>query len=280
MHVRAGPTRVLVDCGEGAQRALLNVGAGFVIHAVALTHMHGDHWYGLPGLLRTFSLNERHDPLDVLYPVGSPAWKLEFLAQVAAGCPYPVTLRSLAAGDTHLVGELTVTAVEAQHRIAALAYVLTTPDRPGAFDAVKATQLGVPAGPERAALLRGEIVAGAAGAVHPSDVVGPARPGLRIVISGDTLPSPAIREAARGADVLVHEATFSDEHAARARETGHSTIRQACELAAAAGAQALILTHFSQRVADSLDALLDERVAFPDAVCATDGLLFDVSSRR
>ncbi|WP_205698158.1 ribonuclease Z [Conexibacter sp. SYSU D00693] len=243
--VRRGADKLLFDCGEGTQRQMLRSEAGLPdITQVFLTHHHADHWLGLPGMLKSFDLRDRDEPLEVLGPPGTAA--LVTAAMQLSGRPrsYDLVLTDLEPGDEVPFAEgFTVHALGVRHRGVALGYALVEDDRPGRFDPDRARELGVEPGPAFGALQRGEAV----GDVTADMVVGPTRRGRKVVLSGDTAPCDMVRVAADEADVLVHEATFVHEELARALDTGHSTARQAAELAAEAGVKLLCLTHVSSR---------------------------------
>ncbi len=250
--VRRGSERLLFDCGEGTQRQLLRSVGLADLDFVFLTHHHVDHWLGLLGMVKSFALRDRERPLTVYGPPGTQRL-IGAMGIVIGRLPYPFDVVDLAAGDAlDFDGGYCVEAFNVRHRGTAFGYALVEPPRPGRFDADRAAALGVPFGPDLGRLQRGEHVDG----VDPAEVVGPPRPGRRIVLSGDTTPCDAVRVAADGADLLVHEATFmSDEHE-RAAETRHSTATQAASLAAEAGVRLLALTHVSTRYAGR--ELLDE----------------------
>ena len=242
--VRRGGERILFDCGEGTQRQLLRSVGLPDVDAVYITHFHTDHWLGLPGMLKSFDLREREAPLSLYGPRGLA--ELLNMMRIAFGrLSYELIVRELepaqsVPGDGYLVA-----AVPVEHRGASLGYALVEHERPGRFDAGLAGRLGVAAGPDFGRLQRGETVNG----VRPEQVIGPAREGRKIVISGDTRPSEALTVAAHRADVLVHEATFAEEERERAAQTGHSTAREAAEVARQADVRLLALTHVSTRYA-------------------------------
>ncbi len=242
--MRRGGDRLLFDCGEGTQRQLMRCVGLPDLHAVFLTHHHADHWLGLPGMLKSFDLRDREIPLDVFGPPGT-ARLLESLRGVFGRTRYPLTITELSAGDAIEFDGYEVQAFNVRHRGTAFGYAIVEFERPGRFDAELALSLGVCEGPDFGRLQRGEAV----GDVSPDRVVGPARPGRRIVLSGDTAPCDMVRAAADGADVLVHEATFLDADAARAAETGHSTAAQAAGIGRDCGVGLLALTHLSTRYA-------------------------------
>lgn len=244
--VRRGGQRLLVDCGEGTQRQLLRSVGLADIEVVLLTHLHVDHWLGLLGMVKSFGLRDRDVPLDVYGPPGTEKLLLGTMKAVIGRLPYPFAVTDLASGDAlDFDGGFSVEAFNVRHRGTAFGYALVETERPGRFDAARAAELGVPFGPDLGRLQRGEAVGG----VDPAQVVGPARPGRRLVFSGDTAPCDAVRVAADGADLLVHEATFTSEERERAAETGHSTAAQAAALAHEADVGMLALTHVSTRYA-------------------------------
>ena len=203
--LRRGGERLLFDCGEGTQRQLLRSVGLPDIDAVFVTHHHADHWLGLPGMLKSFDLRDRQAPLDVFGPPGT-ARLLESLRGVFGRTAYPLTLTDLGAGDALEFDGYEVQAFNVRHRGTAFGYAIVEHERPGRFDAELARSLGVEEGPDFGRLQHGESVGG----VSPEQVVGPARAGRRIVISGDTAPCDMVRAAAQGADLLVHEATFTE----------------------------------------------------------------------
>ena len=242
--VRRGGERWLFDCGEGTQRQLIRTVGLPDVECVFLTHLHADHWLGLPGMLKSFELRERDAQLDVYGPPGTQQM-LDSMRRVIGRTRYSIRLTELRDGDEVRRDDCTITALEVRHRGPSLGYAIVEDIRPGKLDAERAQELGVPFGPELGRLQRGETVNG----VSPEQVVGPARPGRKVVLSGDTAPCEIVRVAAHDADLLVHEATFLDEEAERALQTGHSTARQAAELARDAEVRMLALTHVSTRYA-------------------------------
>ena len=240
--VRRGGDRLLFDCGEGTQRQLLRSIGLVDLEHVFLTHFHADHFLGLPGMLKTFGLRGREVPLTVYGPPGLRAL-FGVLEPLVGRVPYELQLVELQPNEEVRRDDYRIAAFEVRHRVRAYGYALVEDERPGRFDAARARELGVAEGPDFGRLQRGEPV----GDVTPDDVLGPPRPGRKIVLSGDTAPCDMTRVAAHGADLLVHEATFADEEHARARETAHTTAREAAELAAAAEVSLLALTHISPR---------------------------------
>jgi ribonuclease Z len=240
--IRRGGDRILIDCGEGTQRQLVSSIGLADLDEIFITHLHADHWLGLPGLLKTFDLRSRELPLTVHGPRGLRAL-LEDLMRHAGRTGYDLFVNELGAGETLERDGYEITSVPVAHRGTAYAYVLAELMRPGVFDPDAARAAGVPEGPAWGRLQRGETVDG----VSPEVVLGPARRGRKLVFSGDTRPCEALKLAAQGADLLIHEGTFAIEDAERAYETGHSTASQAAGIARDAGVAMLALNHISIR---------------------------------
>jgi ribonuclease Z len=240
--IRRGGDRILVDCGEGTQRQLLRSVGLIDLEQIFITHFHADHVLGLPGMLKTFALRGRETPLEVYGPPGLRAL-FGVLDPLVGRLPYPLRLAELDPNEEVVQGDYRIAAFEVRHRTRAYGYALIEDDRPGRFDAARARELGVREGPDFGRLQRGESV----GDVTPDAVLGPPRPGRKVVVSGDTAPCDMTRAVAHNADLLVHEATFSDDEADRARETAHSTARAAGEIAAESEVALLALTHLSPR---------------------------------
>lgn len=243
--LQRGGDQFLFDCGEGTQRQLLQTVGLPEMQAVFITHHHLDHWLGLPGMLKSFDLRDRHAPLQVYGPPGTKAL-MSSLRGLYGRLRYPLEVVDLEVGDVLEWDDFELHALGVRHRgAAALGFSLVERERPGRFDAELAQELGVRFGPDFGRLQAGETVSG----VKPEQVIGPPRPGRKVVLSGDTSPCDMVRVAADGAELLVHEATFLDEAADRARETGHTTARQAAQLGAEADVAMLALTHVSTRYA-------------------------------
>jgi len=272
--------RLLFDCGEGTQRQMMRFGTGFDISHIFVTHLHGDHILGIPGLIQSLDGNGRSDALAIHVP---PQSRDDIRGLVHAGGHqpgFPVRIHEIAPGAVaYAADDFEVRTVETDHRTRSMGFALVEDDRPGRFDRERAEELGVPVGPKFGRLHEGEAVELDDGRViEPDQVVGDPRPGRRLVYTGDTRPVDAVVDAAADADLLIHDATFADDERDRARHTGHSTAREAGEVAARAGVSRLALTHLSSRYAGGWERLEREaREAF-DGECfvASDGQTVDV----
>ncbi len=271
--VRRGGDRLLFDCAEGTQRQLLRSDVGLVdLEEVFLTHFHADHFLGLPGMLKTFSLRGRELPLTVYGPRGLREL-LTSLRRIFGRLAYPLEAVELEPGESLVRDGYRLDVFPVDHGVPAVGYALVEDERPGRFDVEVATALGVPDGAERGVLQRGEAVTLADGTrVTPDQVLGGPRPGRKLVLSGDTAPAASVVDAAAGADLLVHEATFLADERERARETRHSTAGEAALVAQEAGVRLLALTHLSTRYFGH-EVVEEARQLFPDTVVPRD---FDV----
>lgn len=244
--VTRGGERLMFDCGEGTQRQL-RCSTGLVqVDEVYLTHFHLDHCLGLPGLLKTYDLNDRSEPIRIFGPVGLHRLLKDF-APLIGRLGYHLEAEELEPGDHVGHDNYEIEAFPVEHRTRALGYALLEDDRPGELDPERAAQLGVEFGPALGALQKGETVDGSDGPVTPEQVMGPERTGRAIVITGDTSPCQATIAAAADADLLIHDSSFMTEDRDRAVETGHSTSAEAAEVAAAANVKMLALVHISSR---------------------------------
>jgi ribonuclease Z len=245
--VRRGGERLLFDCGEGTQRQLLQSTGLVDLEEIFFTHYHADHFLGLPGMLKTFGLRGRELPLTMYGPPGLRAL-MAALKPVVGRTAFELRLVELEPNEELERDGYRIAAFNVRHRVQAYGYALIEDERPGRFDAAEAARLGVQHGPDFGRLQRGEAVTTADGSeVRPEQVLGEGRRGRKLALSGDTAPCDMTLAVAHGADLLVHEATFSVEEADRAAETGHTTARAAALLAAEAEVALLALTHLSPR---------------------------------
>lgn len=272
--VRRGGDRLLFDCGEGTQRQMQRSTGLVQVHDLFITHLHADHYLGLPGLIKTWDMQDREEPLVVYGPPGLGDL-FTALRRIIGRVGYEIELDELEPADRVNFDGYTVEAFAVSHRIAANGYALHEQVRPGEFDPARAGELGVPEGPEFGRLQRGESVPGSEGDVSPEQVMGAERAGRRIAITGDTEPSESTLQAAQGAQLLVHDSSFAEGESERAAETGHSTAAQAAEIAARAEVQMLALVHISAR--HFVPEILEQaRGRFPGAVAPRDFDLVEI----
>jgi ribonuclease Z len=275
---REGET-LMFDCGEGTQRQMMRYGISFALGDIFFTHMHTDHVLGVIGLTRTLQLQGRTEPLRLWGPKGSARVLRQWSGFGGERLGYAVEITEVEAGVPVPRREYAIVPFAVDHRGAqSVGYALVEHERRGRFNPELARELGVPEGPLWGELHRGRAVTLPDGrSVDAATLVGPTRPGRRVAITGDTRPCAGTEEAARGADVLVHEATFADEEQERAVDTGHSTAREAAEVAARAGVKRLVLTHVSARYSyDTSELEREAKRVFANTLVARDGAEIEV----
>ena len=253
----------------------MRYGVSFSFDNLFFTHTHSDHILGLTGLLRTLQLQGRTEPMHLWGPKGSSKTLRQCISLGGERLTFPVELTELSEGQSIARDDYHVTSFPVDHRgTSAVGYALVEHDRLGRFSPETARELGIPEGPLWGQIHKGQAITLPDGRViQPQTLVGAARRGRKIVLTGDTRPCATTIAAAHDADLLIHEATFADDEAARAVETGHSTAREAGEVARAAAARRLVLTHISARYtreAPELEA--QAREVFPRTQIARDGL--------
>ena len=276
--VREGET-LLFDCGEGTQRQMMRYGVGFTTSDVFFTHFHTDHVLGIIGLTRTMALQGRTELLRLYGPPGALKSLRACIAFGGERLTFPVEIAELEPGAVLDRKDYQLHAIAADHHGAsALGYAMIEKTRLGRFNPDLAREIGIPEGPLWGRLHRGERITLPDGReIDAATLVGQPRAGRRVVISGDTRPTAALRELAAHADLLVHEATFGDDEADRAIETGHSTAREAATLARDADVKRLLLTHFSARYSrDPGELVAQAQTVFSNTVAARDGLEIEV----
>ena len=263
---------LVFDCGEGTQRQMVRAHVGFRQKMdIFVTHMHGDHTLGLLGLIQTMSLLGRRSELQVFGPSGLDLFLSSTLSSLRVKTGFPVKVIEVGPGIILERNEYSIEAVRADHNSESLSFGLLEKKQPGKFDVQKAEEIGIPEGPVRSLLQRGRTVTLEDGtSVIPNEILGPPRPGRKVVYSGDTRPSTEIARLAQGADLLIHEATYDDSLAEKAAETGHSTPSQAAEIARKAKVGRLILTHISSRYPDPQLLLSQARARFQFVEVAQD----------
>jgi len=261
---------VLLDCGEGTQRQFFQSSASFMrVRRIFLTHFHGDHFLGLPGLIQSMCLNHRELPLDIYGPPDAEEMVGRALRLGYFTLKFPVTVHALAAGATVELDGYRVRTAQAEHPVPALAYRLEEHPKRGRFDEARAHALGLH-GRDFARLENGEAVEVGGRLVRPEEVLGPPREGRSVVYSGDSAPAASVTRLADRATVLIHEATAATEIEKEANDWGHSSARQAAECARVAGVGALFLTHFSARYKDLEPLEAEAKVVFAGSTAARD----------
>lgn len=275
LAIRRGGETFLFDCGEGTQRQMMRYGVSFNVGDIFFTHMHADHILGVTGLIRTMALQGRTDPMRLYGPPKSERLLRQAVTLGSDKQHFPISYVEMTPGEPlHRAGyDILPYGVDHGGALAVgLAIVEST--RLGRFNPDLARSMGIPEGPLWGQIHKGKEIALPDGrVVHPSELVGPTRPGRKLVFTGDARPSDATLEVAAGADLLIHEATFADEEAALAIETGHSTAREAATIAERAGVRQLVLTHISSRYSRDVQTLATEaRSVFPSAIVARDGM--------
>ncbi len=247
---------MLFDCGEGTQQQMMRAKTGMKISSIFITHFHADHFLGIPGLIQTMSFNGRTESMDIYGPVRTEQM-VKFMKELGFyKLGFEINAHELEDGDIVDKGEYSIKAVATDHGVPSLGYVLEEKSRAGRFNRERAIDLGVPVGPMFSKLQKGEAVTVNGRTIKPSQVMGEARPGRKLVYSGDTRPCKSIERESAGADLLIHDGTFADELRDWALETKHSTTAEAALLAKKAKVRQLILTHFSSRYSENTEPLL------------------------
>lgn len=280
--LKRGSEILLFDCGEGTQRQFQRSSLSYMqVQKIFITHLHGDHFYGLPGLVQTMRLNGREEPLHIYGPPGLTQKLVHFdvvkptSERPSGGMTRPESGFRVIVGELKSGAQLAfpgykVLAREVRHTTFALAYAVVEEMRPGRFNKPRALELGIPEGKLFGALQRGESVTLQDGRViAPDMVLGPARRGRKVVYTGDCVPSEHTVELAMGADMLVHESTYANDFP-DANKHGHSTASQAAFIAKAARVGTLWLTHISPRYTNAAPLVEEARKIFPESHEARD----------
>lgn len=280
--VKRGSEVILFDCGEGTQRQFQKSKLSYMqISKIFITHFHGDHFLGIPGLVQTMQLNDRDKPLHVYGPKGIIQLVSQLLSLGYFRPGYKIIAHEVKDGDVVDFDDYVVRVLSVNHNVPALSYVLEEGMRPGKFDKAKALELGIPEGPLFSKIQRGETVTLKDGrSINPSQVLGPSRKGRKIVISGDTKPCDKLIDFSKDADVLIHDATFDSELEDVANEYGHSTAFQAAGIAKKANVEKLFLTHVSPRYLDYKVLENDARKVFKNSFVPKDFQELDIRLKK
>jgi len=269
---------ILMDCGEGVQRQVLNQGVGLNKEtSILITHLHGDHVTGLLGLLQTMSLAQRRKPLNIVGPPKLLKWLEVTEGLLHIGLTFPVNFFPAKQGTVLRTGDFKVRATKALHSVEAYSFVVEERRRPGVFFPEKAKALRIPEGRLWSRLQNGRKVRVEGRTISPSEVTGQARPGRKIGYSGDTRPSPRLARFFSGCDLLIFDSTFHGKDREKAVERKHSTCLEAAEIAKSAGVRRLALTHFSARYTSVANLVKQARSVFPETIAARDGLKVEVN---
>ncbi len=273
---------LLFDCAEGTQRQMAHAHLSLMkVSAIFITHLHGDHFLGLAGLVQTMALLFRSTPLDIYCPAGERERLDAYLKIAHYTLTFEVKIHELKPGDEVRRTGYRIVTSEVDHPVPSIAYAYVEDERPGRFDMEKASALGMRSGPDFSKLKAGLTVKLKDGrTVKPEDIMGPARPGRKIVYTGDTRPSESVVKLAAGADVLIHDSTLADELANMAEENSHSNPSKAADVAKRAGVGQLVLTHISSRYDDDSVMLEQATKTFPNTVVAKDLMVIEVPLRE
>ncbi|MFH1328527.1 MAG: ribonuclease Z [Candidatus Bathyarchaeota archaeon] len=263
---------ILFDCGEGTQRQMMRMKVGFSKKMkIFITHIHGDHLLGVPGILQTMSLLDRREKLEIYGPKGVSDFILMIKKHLRFGLRFPVEVFDVGAGIVCKENSFRVIAKWVEHSVPTLAYAFVENKKPGKFHPDKALKLGIPKGPLWHRLQHGKSVKLAGDKIiEPREVADPSRPGVKIVYSGDTRPCDGVARLARSVDLLIHDCTFDNDLADRAESDLHSTPKQAATVAKNAEVKKLVLTHISARYKDSSILLRQAKKVFKRVYVAED----------
>jgi ribonuclease Z len=268
---------ILFDCAEGTQRQLFHSPLNFMhVNKILISHFHGDHFLGLPGLIQSMYLNDRKRPLYIAGPKGTTDIVMGMLNLGYFNPTFEILIKDLNDKDVLNFTNYDVRVVAADHDIPALAFCVAEHQRKGKFHPEKALALGVPEGPLFRKLQNGEPVQTNDRTIRPEEVMGEPRRGRTVVYSGDTRPSPEITQLARDCDVLIHDATLSSDLEEKAHKYGHSTAQQAAQVAKDANAKVVFLTHISPRYDDAQKLEDEAKRIFNYSFAATDFLEYDI----
>jgi ribonuclease Z len=262
--IKRGSEVILFDCGEGTQRQFQKSKLSYMqISKIFITHFHGDHFLGIPGLIQTMQLNDRDIPLHIYGPKGMDQLVKQLLLLGYFKPKYKIISHEIDEGSNLDFNDYKIRIMRVNHGVPALAFALEEKMRPGKFNKPKALELAIPEGPLFSKLQRGETITLKNGKkISPKKVLGPPRKGRKIVYSGDTRPINNMIKFAKDADVLIHEATFDSSLPEIPEEYGHTTALQAAEIAKKAGVEKLFLTHISPRYLDDKEIENDARKEF------------------
>ncbi|HSG83569.1 MAG: ribonuclease Z [Nitrosopumilus sp.] len=268
---------LMFDAGESAQISFMKSGLGWNKKMkLFVTHMHGDHCVGILGLLQTMSMQNRTEPLEIFGPKGIEEFIAANIKILNFGLSFPILITTIKEGKIFEDEKFSMYVCKANHSIAAFSYLFEEKDKPGRFNLEKAKQLEIPEGKLWSELQKGNEIIVNKKTIKPEQVLGEKRPGKRIGISGDTMPTEDLEKFFENCDYLVFDSTFLDEEKLRAQETCHSTAKQAATLGKNAKVKNLILTHFSARYKDENGHLKEAQEIHDSVITARDLLEVEI----
>ncbi|KXB06451.1 hypothetical protein AKJ52_02220 [candidate division MSBL1 archaeon SCGC-AAA382C18] len=282
MAIRREGELFLFDCAEGTQRQMTHTNISPMnVDVIFITHYHGDHFLGIPGLVQTMSLMDRERDLKIYGPEGTEERISKLLQTPVFSLKFKIEIQNLSPGDVIRREDYRIKTASMDHSAPGIAYALIEDERPGRFYPEKAKELDINPGPKYSQLQDGESIELDDGTtIDPEQVMGPPRPGRKIVFSGDTRPSKDIIELAKDADILIHDATFGSDLEKEASEGGHSTAAEAAGVAKRAGVEKLLLTHPSPRYSDTTELKREAKEIFSNSVFAEDFMEIEVDLKN
>jgi len=268
---------LLFDCGEGSQRQLMMSSLSFMqVKKIFISHFHGDHFLGIPGLVQSMNMNDRKEPLEIYGPKGTASLIKGLISRGFFGPGFPIHIHELNPSARLEFDNYYIEALESEHDVPSLAYSFQERDKKGRFDRQRALDLGVPEGPLFSELHEGNSVKVDGKLIRPEEVVGPPRRGKKVVYTGDTRPCQTIIEAAERADVLIHDSTLDSSMSERAMERGHTSADMAASIASKAGVGRLFLVHISPRYTDVKSLEEEAREIFENSSVPEDLFEFEL----
>ena len=262
---------LMFDAGEASQISYMKSGLGWNKKMkLFVTHLHGDHCVGILGLLQTMSMQNRTESLEIFGPKGIDEFLAANIKILNFGLSFSILITIVNEGTIYENNKFLIHATKANHSITAFSYLFEEKDKPGRFNVEKAKELGIPEGELWNKLQNGEDITNNEKIIKPEQVLGKKRPGKKIGISGDTMPTKELEEFFRECDYLVFDSTFLDEEKQKAQDTCHSTAKQAAELGKNANVKNLILTHFSARYKDEIGHKIEAEQIHNSVITAKD----------
>ena len=268
---------LMFDAGEAAQISYMKSGLGWNKKMkIFVTHLHGDHCVGILGLLQTMSMQNRTETIEIFGPSGIDEFIAANIKVLNFGLSFPVLINTVREGKIFDDEKYSIRACKANHSVIAFSYLFEEKDKPGRFNVEKAKELGIPEGELWNKLQKGKEITVNDNIIKPEQVLGEKRPGVKIGISGDTMPTEELESFFKDCDYLVFDSTFLDEEKQKAQETSHSTAKQAATLGKNANVKNLILTHFSARYKDEIGHLQEAQEIHNSVITAKDLLEIEI----